>query len=265
MYSSDVFDFIDIRSIYVHRYNTNSPSQVALLETINRTAAPTTSIFCGNNTSTISPSIHATCTHLNELDYTLRHMPAINEMILDMDGSLQQQDWRWTTAFLDTQANTVHILLAMDNHNYNYIGWVERLEQIVKDRGEYFTVVDHRDSESKIDGKRMLTQVDALPSWQDIQSGDCIVMKSRHMMVNMKDRLEHDYGFKCFFLFPQLPEGKKKKKTSNASFSKVKSLTFVDAFFFVVIQSQQINAFNSIDSTPKVLLMADMTATPSKM
>ncbi|CAO3578687.1 unnamed protein product [Absidia cylindrospora] len=228
------------RSIYVHKYNTNNQSQDTLLETIHRTTTESTTVYCGNN-DWLSSSLSTYCTHLNYLDYTLRHIPALNKMILDMDGSLQQQDWRWTKAFLDTQANSVHILMAMD-HQSNNNRWIRRLEQIIKDRGEQLTVIDHRNTESIIgasyNGARNLTPLGALQSWQDIQSGDCIVMKSRHMMMNMKDRLEYDYGFKCYILFPQLPEA---------------------------IQIQQIDAFNDTDSSPKVLLMTEVANTPSKI
>ncbi|ORZ25709.1 hypothetical protein BCR42DRAFT_400730 [Absidia repens] len=230
------------RSIYVHKYNTSNQCQDRLLETIHRTTTESTTVYCGNNTwLSSSLSTHTTCTHLNYLDYTVRHIPALNRMILDMDESLQQQDWRWTKAFLNTQSNTVHILMAMDHQNNNN-RWIRSLEQIVKDRGEQLTVIDHRDTESTIDTSynhaRNLTRLGALQSWQDIQSGDCIVVKSRHMMLNMKDRLEHDYGFKCSILFPQLPEA---------------------------IQIQQIDTFNDTDSSPKVLLMTEVADTPSKI
>ncbi|KAI8336615.1 hypothetical protein BC941DRAFT_427591 [Chlamydoabsidia padenii] len=227
------------RSINIHIYDSsNLPrdlSQDALKEMANGST-----IYCGNHTTIPSSTMDnhkgtIQYTTLSHLDYIVRHTPYLDTLILE--GPSKQLDWRWTEAFLDTPATTVHILAAMDTTDERIL----LLKRVSDDRGEDCRVIDHRHGDTINSSylPRRSLPLDTLFSWQDISPGDCIVVGSWYRLMDIKDRLEHYYGLKCAVLFHQLPK---------------------------VIQLQQINDFNAFDHPSKVLLMSDdMTVPPTNI
>ncbi|KAI8096523.1 uncharacterized protein BX664DRAFT_324182 [Halteromyces radiatus] len=222
------------RNIFIHIYD-DLPSQ---LPKYNETGTTTTSltIYCGNKSIPKSTSRDIIQVDLIHLDDILQQHPTPQTLVLDTDGHSHQRDWRWTKAWLNTPASTIHIRTNIGNSintAYNN-GFISALENICKQRGEKCTVMDHRQDKSRdiIGGERGGVFSIAL---QDIQHGDCVVVSTKNSLVDIKDRLEHDHGLECVILYPQLPEA---------------------------IQMRQIEIFNDTIPPSKVLLMTDTVSLP---
>jgi hypothetical protein len=98
---------------------------------------------------------------------------------------------------------TVHVLLEKTRNTNGLVSAL--LKKVSEDRGDKCKVVLHQGDIHRHPFRQPRV---ALESWQHISPGDCIVVGSRHAMMDMRDRLEHLNGLECAVLFPQLPQGK---------------------------------------------------------
>ncbi|KAI9301924.1 hypothetical protein BJ944DRAFT_270716 [Cunninghamella echinulata] len=216
------------RTIYIHTINSNQ--FIKLYHNILETS---TTMYCGNqqliDSSNNQNGIKVTTIN-DYFEDPLFKKNQVSAFILDNIEKCtnQHNGWRWTNALFNIPLKTtLHLLL---NHNDDQHSSMMTLLLTILKENDQESIVQHytKPYQSHIDTIHLIHN--------KLQQRDCIIIKNRHELFQLKDILESDFGLKCSVLYSELP---------------------------LVIQLDQIKSYN--ESKKDVLLVTENMDLPFKI